>query len=295
MKAPTDPHETGLTELIRIRGEEQLQSPAGRSLFRVIQAKRQIRALDGTSFQPTRGSSDTIALSHIPVRVQLWQLLYDVSDSCSKIQNLISQAVNTDSLGNIALIGALQNAYSIYSRLLLWQNTIPADWIYGVLSLDGLHEAAYPSRLYFFNDIHQGATWMTFWCSRIHLLEKLIEGQTSLQNTGLAAAIPSHNDLHTDILTVVDDICASGPYMLGEINEYGALRVGSVGKGLGAFYFLRGLHVANMVDDIECNRRRWIRDCLLKIGHSRGIKMALRSRNRYMDKGERTPEMEFRP
>jgi len=211
-------------------------------------------------------------------------LLRDVSRSCSKIQSITKRS--SQGLGVIPadLTETLKGAFSVHLQLLAWEASLPAELKYQACVIPEMAcdngQPALPTKFISFTGIPQGAMWIAFWCSRIHIIQNLALGLDILRrisDDALELAI-SKNDLQTHVLKMADDICASVAYMLGDIDEKGDLKVGSKVKAVGPYFMLRGLLVVNMVDDIPTAQRRWVQECLLRIGHQWGIKTALRSR-----------------
>ncbi|KAF2180525.1 hypothetical protein K469DRAFT_639411 [Zopfia rhizophila CBS 207.26] len=298
-KDPWRPHENGLDAILDMRGVEHLNSPIGQSLFRLIQARRQVESLDGKTPQPPISSNSKIDIIRpTPIRAQYFRLLRSVALASGKLQAIISQ-LSTFSVSAIESNEALENALIVKDQLLSWPASLPFSWRYQTitppsLSPGDLDRPVYNTKFIIFKDIHQGAMWIGYWCSVIALLRNLLNTFVFLEASDIPHGIPpthmSKVSLRMSLLSIIDDLCASGPYMLGEIDEWCGLRNGSMGKGIGAFYFLRGLHVANMVEGVELDlvRRKWILDCLMKIGYSKGIRLALRSRKRWIENNQQS-------
>jgi hypothetical protein len=275
MTGPQDPHEAGLAELLRQHRDEQLQSSVGRSLLRIIQRRRLLRILDGTEPLPAKSDLDFETLSSTPLIAQLWHILYAIARSCSEIQSNRSQSE--------LLSQTLNRAFSVHSDLVSWQESLFLDRKYQTIAMPKQDEITFPKMIHLFEDVHHAATWLTYWCGRVHLLRSLILGLDALlSRTHTAIFNLSKYELQVDLNSVIEDICASAPFMMEEVNEKGELIINSERKALGAFYLLWGIHVANSVESMPLDQRRWILNCLSQIGHSRGIKLAFRSRDRWL-------------
>lgn len=287
-----------------MRGMGQLQSPIGKSLFRLIHGKLQIRELEGSSQQYARPEFDLGILSPYPLRVRLWNLLRQVSQTCTVVHDIRARHRQGIGVSDTEVQDAARKASSVYAHLVAWRHSLTPDCRYSSISPSFLYTPDtrnYAAKLYVFTDVHQAAMWIGYWCSCIHILQALshandlllLQQETSpvlpRDHSGQEPKSLFESDhLRVCLLTVVDDICASAAYMLGEIDENGDLRVllgpRSQWKALGPFYLLRGLHVANLVHGIPAAQRRWMLDRLGQIGHTWGIRAALRARKDWLDK-----------
>ena len=135
-----------------------------------------------------------------------------------------------------------------------------------------------PSLIYLFPTLSTAGMWAVFWCTRLKLIETMIDLSTLLRNAKFMLG-PELDEyaLHTTLLACVDDILACVPYLLGELDESGALNLGSHGKSIGAYYLLWPLHVAGTVTQAllqQVGRFWWIMDRLTQIGDMFGVKQA---------------------
>lgn len=267
-----------------MRGGQPLESAIEHGLFHTIHARLQISELDGSSPNPTRPLFNTTTRGPLPPQAQFWKLMRDVSQSSSKIQSIAKRCSQGSGVPTADLTETLKGAFSVHCQLLAWKTSLPAELKYQAYIIPDMAyhngQLAFSTKFILFTDIPQAAMWISYWCSQIHIIQNLVLGLGILRqisDDALELAI-SKNDLQTHVLKTVDDICASVAYMLGDVDEKGDLRVGSEVKALGPFFMLRGLLVVNMVDGISTAQRRWVQECLLRIGHQWGVKTALRSR-----------------
>jgi hypothetical protein len=222
-------------------------------------------------------------LSPLPLRAELWRLFHEASLACNNLQSVITKYAKTG-LYTPALTPALEQVYNAHLELLLWQEVIPQAWKFRTCELPGRgggsDELAYPKRLHLFRDIHQAAMWMGYWGAHVHLLSKLYMGLAISEpnNHQVPKACYSRELTKSVLSRAVDDICSCGPYMMNDVDEKGLLRIDSEGKALGSFFFLRGLYIVNTAEGVTSQQRSYVLHSLLRIGHTRGIKLALRGR-----------------
>jgi hypothetical protein len=253
-------------------------------MFTIIQERSRVMALDGTAPQliPVEPKFDLRMLRPFPLNDHLWRLLHEASECVSAMKSLVSQLSYTESVIPDLLQG-VQTGLFTQARLVGWQNIIPEEWNPKDVAIGSeygghLDKTIFPTRLYGFKCIRHAALWICFWCSRMHLLEALIASLDHLPGPQRVNFHCCRKTLRHDLLTVIEDVCASASFMLGDIDENGCLSMSQNCKGLGPFFLLRGIHVANMVEDVPAHIRMWILKCLDRIGHAKGFKLALRSK-----------------
>ena len=184
---------------------------------------------------------------------------------------------------------AVQDASGLYCRMIAWQRSVPERWRYRthvVTPTEGARREyfTYPAKRYTFTDFNYGAIWIGYWRSHVYLFQKIIEGLDRLPRVASGSSSLSRGELRAGLVATAEDICASVPYMLGEIDEKGHEKVKPRSRGLGALLLLIGLDAVNSVDDLPLIQRRCILRQLHYIGHSQGIKMALRTRDEWLEK-----------
>jgi hypothetical protein len=247
--------------------------------------RTQIQALSGTPGR-TVPDVDSNALQPSASGSEFWSLLQEASASSAQIQHTMLRSsvegVPADALFNDTLL----RVSSVYSRLLSWPNSVPERLKYKVLLLplgpDSFKRTECMTKsFYLFNSIQHAAMWIGFWVGCIHLAQSLLQGyrmffRRSSASSNSAAFASSVADIWERLLMTIGDICASAPYLLGDVNERGQLNIGGKTKALGGFFLLRALVVANSVEDLPIGLRRSLLDLLARIGTSVGIKNALR-------------------
>jgi hypothetical protein len=98
------------------------------------------------------------------------------------------------------------------------------------------------------------------------------------ENEVLVARLPSQERIHQTISDLIDNICASVPYLLGDVDENGAPPISSEVKTIGPLFCMYFLKVSGSTAGMPLALQEWIQDQLLHIGHSVGIRQALNIR-----------------
>ena len=77
------------------------------------------------------------------------------------------------------------------------------------------------------------------------------------------------------IQSLVSDICASVPYLLGELDQEGRLQHPQHIKAIGGFYLLFPLRAMLFIEKVDPDQKAWIRKRLAYIKNALGIQGAL--------------------
>jgi hypothetical protein len=273
---PRTSHDDGLAALLHLRGPNNLRNL---SLFRNICARRLVRDLDERFDSSTSLSIDVLSLGGSLSVAPFWHLLSRVSTLCRNIRLLGSQA---PLISQHELERAIEDATTLDLEFLHWKSTLPLERNYSTRATTNSSEGeplVYPAQIHVFIDIQHGAMWIAYWCARLQLLSAIRWGQNFL-SSALDQQVPDdlRRNSFTRALDVVDEICGSIPYMLGDIGPTWEIQLGSSGKAIGAFFATQALHMANSMECLSLSQSRWIQERLVYIGHARGIKAALESR-----------------
>ncbi|KAI1323166.1 hypothetical protein F5Y16DRAFT_403667 [Xylariaceae sp. FL0255] len=283
--SPFYPHEAGLLSLLRKRGDNQCGNSIGSDLYRRALRNRQINML---------GSHLNFHLDPKPDNEgfdqagdELWALLRESTTNCNTLRELMSESIQSQLSSDIN--DAFGKVVTTLSRLGNWKRCLPRRWQYrscaipGVSNREDVTQTTYPDRVYLFRDVMLGGRWIAFWSAQIHVLKTIINCVKlfpHLQDD--SAHHHHHQDFEENLREIVDDICASVPFMMDSVDQTGLPRVSGTGKALGAFFLLRALYVANLIENLRDEQRRCIMKSLLRIAHVRGIKLALMPRMRWV-------------
>ncbi|KAI0108911.1 hypothetical protein GGR51DRAFT_513554 [Nemania sp. FL0031] len=273
-----DPHAKGLMELLRLRGASRPCTSSGNGLLRIIHSRVHMNAVGGLS--PSRIDAEDVTAVDLPSdQIEFWRRIREASQRCVEAQRVISVAGQDSFISEV--MKSLDHVLSAYLSLLDWQADLPASWLYQSYAHES-QEGTFPGKYHVFKNIHHGATWISFWCTLVYVLQTLVRVSSwSAVRRILGPSWDQNWDLSKRLRDTVADICASVPYMMTDVDQSGLPTVGKDGKALGAFILLRGLYVAICVEEIADVQQEYILRTLLRIAHVRGIKLALRPRNRW--------------
>lgn len=284
----TSPHDTAAAEIVRQRWVTQPCSNVKDGLHRTVKAHNVIRALCGSLEEGDFNLDNDYIPNTSSLGSSLWPLLSKASMSRLKLQAFISQSSIKESLPGTSFSEALQNAFDIYSHLISWSSSVLPEWkfdIFTILQDHGSDEAwSVLKQIHVFSNIQIAALWMIYWCGCIHLVQSLIESYRIFRTgyAGQSEYSVSKKSLCDSLSMFVDKICSSAPYLLGDVDNNGKVKIGAESKGLGAFFLLRGLGTANSVDSLSLSQRHLILDYLDRIGSTFGIKSASHARTRWL-------------
>lgn len=272
-------------ELHGLRGNVPSTTPTGQGLLQIIYGRIHFNSVGG--LYPLQIDPELVfeGLNCNRPQVALWRLMRETSQSCGKMQATISDPSGT--ILKSVIIHSLDRVYSVYLRLLRWQSAQLSVWSYQSCEMhsqddDDHHQGTFPYKYHLFKDISHGAMWIGFWCTLIYALQILIH-TCSLPNIQQLFSQDWHQnyDLRKQLRDAVDEICSCVPYMMADVDQLGLPTVGKDGKALGSFFLLRELYVAICVEELTDLQSHYILKTLLRIAHVRGIKLALRPRDRW--------------
>lgn len=210
---------------------------------------------------------------------EAWQLMMRVTELRHQIQQLLLQDTRFASMTI-----TWQEAQATYRAFQIWQQYAPIEARHRSVTPEA-KDSATPTfrKQYTFANVQHGIMWTGIWCSQIRLLESMMAFAKKFKPPKTSNTDDIEQPEIRDALTVtVEAICASSSYMMAEIGERGEQLSSSDSRALGAFYHVRGLSVALDVETITDEQKSWVLLKLWQIGHSKGIKQALRARDRYL-------------
>ena len=149
--------------------------------------------------------------------------------------------------------------------------------------------AAQPEIIHIYHNIFIASVWCFYRCSRLILLLDLIDYEARFRRaaiTPFASADhqqqqqPKSAGWQATITTMVDEICASVPFLLGDLDAGGNLQCGAGRMALGGMFLLWPLQVIGVADVMSRTQRVWIKEILRQMGYTMGIKQAITLRDR---------------
>lgn len=280
-----DPHNKGLIQLLRLRGEGRCGTDTEDDLLRIIHGRVHTNSVGGFSPSQIEAEYDVEAVDIPAYQHELWRLIRKTSQCCSEARAVISGSCK--GVFKSEVIQSLDHVLSAYLGLLDWQATLPSSLVYQPCNIPGqgghsLGQGAFPEKYHLFKNIHQGGTWILFWCTLIYALQTLVHiSSLPLVQQILGQGWDQSWGFIRRLRDAVDDICACVPYMMADVDQSGLPMIGKDSKALGSFFLLRGLYVASCVEEMASVQREYIMRTLLRIAHLKGIKLALRPRSRW--------------
>ena len=264
-------HHAGQRALIRLRGPTQFTSQRGRALYRLIHIILQLQSLH-YRHQPL--STPDVAFDTLyptPHSAKLAELLLEVT----KLKRTVTGPAEWD-----------EDAIALDQKMQSWSDSAPEGLRFRPVPVENtLLRIRYPERIWIFKGIQMANARNIFTCARIYLLQAMLDYRARLPLEDFTRSpLPSEASIRQCLREFVGDICATVPFMLGEIDNQGALNFDGRRKAIGAYYLLWPLHVAATVKDLPAAQAVWIADRLFYIGHVAGIKQALLLKS-YMDEG----------
>ncbi|KAI0854927.1 hypothetical protein F4860DRAFT_497860 [Xylaria cubensis] len=281
---PRDPHDKGLVELHRLRGNSPSRTAAADGILHIIHGRVHFNSVGG--FHPSRIDSELAfeGLHFSPSQVELWYIMREMSESCGKIRAIMSDP--SRNMLESAIIQSFDRVFAAYLHLLRWeaaQSPTKSYQSYKMFSREesDTHQETFPYKYHLFKHIAHGAMWIGFWCTAIYALQTLTR-TSSLLDVQLFSREWHRWDFNKRLRDAIGEICACVPYMMGDVDQLGLPMVGKEGKAIGSFFLLRGLYVTICVEELTDLQSTYIMKTLLRIAHVRGIKLALRPRSRWL-------------
>ncbi|KAI0534694.1 hypothetical protein GGR58DRAFT_481939 [Xylaria digitata] len=282
----SDPHQKGLIELSRLRGNARLSTGSGNDVLQIIHSRALINSIGGLCPSPIEAGYDIRPVDSSTHQSELWRLMRETSQCCVETQAIV--LVLRKGIFKSEIIKSLDQLFSAYLSLLSWGAASPSRWSYRSCKIptgdeNDSQQGTFPEKYHLFKNMHHGATWINFWCTLIYALQTLLYVSTRPIIQHIFTQGPHLAwDFRTRLRDAVDEICACVPYMMADVNQLGLPTVGEYGKALGSYFLLRELYVASCIDELTSVQREYMMRTFLRIAHVKGIKLALRPRNRWL-------------
>jgi hypothetical protein len=280
-----NPHDRGLTELLRLRGPEGLQSSVGRRILTTVQKKLLMTDLDRASNVLTTSIPELLELPESlrtsQFTISLFTLITQTSHLCHTIMSQLGKPPEERDIDQLG--AACQRVGGLLFEMGVWAKSVEDYW--GYSTLPGASSRApfggsplYPKTILYFPEIRHAFSWSGYWCSQVRLLEAMLSALPVVSEE-MRSKLPSQQTLEVALQGVIDDICGAVPYMLGDVDARGQIKIKGSSNAVGAFVFARVLWVATSVDIMPITQREWIYDQFLRIGHVFGLRHALNLRD----------------
>lgn len=129
----------------------------------------------------------------------------------------------------------------------------------------------WPKTFHVYPEILTAGFWNSYRCARILLLSDLLDYDTRI---GPTFVFPEPNTFQASMLQMINDICASVPFLLGDFDPQGSLQKGAGRMSLGGYFLVFALHVVGYVRIVKDDQLAWIKGRLKRVGYTMGIKQA---------------------
>lgn len=221
--------------------------------------------------------------------IQYRELCYRISNVVMEADSILRQKrFGADSIGS--LMKAIQAGISLNEKMQAWDHQAYGVYAYKKIDVAQVWPASSPFAstgpivAHIYNTISIGSLWNAYRTTRIYLLRCLIPSAWRLaKEAGLAS---EEAMVHCDSITrmkhqiqrLADDICASVPYILGEIDQEGNVaRIfpNNNNKAIGGLFLLWPLGSLLPLDSLPREQIAWIRERLAYIYNALGIQQAM--------------------
>ena len=179
----------------------------------------------------------------------------------------------------------LQRGLSIHERLVSWSQGVPDLYKYTTTNIPSCCPED-PSEVYarvsihLYSNMSVALLWDVHRITRILLLMNLKRCIRALRiHDSEHSATPNLLLFSDDVLprvhSLIDDVCASVPFLLGQVDSDGNLRLSGHTKALGGLYLLFSLNTILFPKDVDPARKAWVKDRLTFIKYAVGIQDAV--------------------
>ncbi|KIW63490.1 hypothetical protein PV04_10322 [Phialophora macrospora] len=285
-----DPHIMGIAEIMRLSNSGLGSSESRRSVLRVIRMYGNIGLHGQTPGIPGKAeTSDTAAHSS-------GHKLQELASSAACMTRVLKDHASDHMAGSRANTGRyaedIQTALDLENDIEKWSDQLPQEWKYSEfpqpstgrhVSIAGVNAAKeLPEQVYTFKSLHVAANRVALWCCELNLLQAITAGlQLGAAPTGHSHRLPISllDHVQQKMLRMVDDVCNSVAYLIGEVDSLGRLQDPKQRKTLGSLFLMPLVIRALRVEHVPQHQRKWMLDLLKRIGTMGGIKQALVERH----------------
>ncbi|KAL7900523.1 hypothetical protein HDV64DRAFT_244441 [Trichoderma sp. TUCIM 5745] len=175
-----------------------------------------------------------------------------------------------------ALMACLQSLQDLQRALQEWEDKLPEEWRPTVIpnSQFQVNSSIYrPAYLTLFPNIVVSSLCTSYYVAKLSVLRSI----AAINGLDTMAPISGLNllDVQSSLVAVVDTICSTVPYNLGQIDSRGEEVVDGDTRCVKVLFLTRSLYLAAQVPGLPDLQVQWIQDTLEFIGHERGVGQAL--------------------
>ena len=238
--------------------------------------------------QHIRPNREMEALVQSPIREpaprQLGALVCETCHLLARADNIPSKSMTTSEVPD-SLLATISKGAVLDQKLEAWADDLPGPYRYKSFhtpdySLEntlGLHPM---SSFHLYSNIFIASSWNLNRITRMILLTNVGRWISALaKDSARETTSTEDNDCNLQtrdkIQSLVGDICASVPYLLGELDHEGKLQHPQHTKAIGGLYLLFPLRAMLFIESIDPVQKAWIRKRLAYIKNALGIQGAL--------------------
>lgn len=238
--------------------------------------------------QHIRPNREIEALVRSPIREpaprQLGALVCETCHLLARADDILSKSMTTLEVPD-SLLETISKGAALDQKLEAWADDLPGSYRYKSFhvldcSLENTLRLHPMPSFHLYSDISMAASWNLNRITRMILLTNVGRWISALAKDNAQELTSTEiNDyrlqLTDKIQSLVSEICASVPYLLGELDQEGKLQHPQHTKAIGGLYLLFPLRTMLFIGSIDPVQRAWIRKRLAYIKNTLGIQRAL--------------------
>ncbi|KAK6530539.1 hypothetical protein TWF694_003881 [Orbilia ellipsospora] len=243
-------HAQGMAQILRLRGYDQMYNTRGWSLFRLALHRIQKQQL-AYNIPPVAETTEWLNhLNDSEPYVRLARDAHEISEVCKRARSLL-ESVNAGGLPASTVVDMIKEMRSLDQTAVSWRQT--SQWAFQTIGLADRPELEPVARgvtckIQLHSDLWMAYEWNYHRCARIIFLQQLLKCCIA------ALEIPELDEVETEILRNImgqcdsaikwlsDEVLATVPQSLGDINHVGGLHDGRTGpprcRGIGSYLLL---------------------------------------------------------
>ncbi|KAL1965284.1 hypothetical protein VTN77DRAFT_5886 [Rasamsonia byssochlamydoides] len=265
------PHNDAQERLVDAGGPFYCRSSAGQNLCRMVRTRQQMSLLTLQLAPRAYSTAEIETLFPSRAASHLFILLLKVGNISSEISNLTTaEVVDHDRMADV-----LQTALHLNDDLLSWQSMAWSHPDYGIASSRPYStRRGGPAHAYTFHSLLYSVFWLRLWNGRLHLLQAISDALRACPSLSYIYPKGSAGLSHSR-RTVVDDLSAIVPYLLGEFasEETRGRRDGA--PAVEDVLVTWTLNLVGQASLLDPDRMDWVLECLTRVGIKHGVRKAL--------------------
>ena len=196
---------------------------------------------------------------------------------------LRQQSLGSDSVER--LLGLVQDGTLLNERLQAWEDRASAKYTYQTIDAsqcwpnDSYMAITGANIIHIYDSVSVGNLWNCYRTTRLYLIRLVLRAVFRLATDEVhAPEITTDHGITVQLVSqrrvLADDICASVPYMLGEVDQQAHLQNARQSKAVGGLFLLWPLGTLLFMDFLPSERSAWIKERLTYIRDGLGIQQA---------------------